>query len=369
MSYNTKIEWTDHTWNPWIGCTKVSPGCSNCYAEVSTPARTKQIEWGKGQERQRTSAAYWKDPLRWNKNAQAARLNHESESPLHDEGDLEPYVRPRVFPSLCDWLDEDVPIEWLADFLSLIQRTPELDWLLLTKRIESAIPRLQQLKRLGVREDGLSAAQRANPDNPDIDINENYGHCIALDWLAGTSPNNLWLGVSAENQKYWDDRVAVLKMIPATVRFVSAEPLLSGIDCRFPAGASTNIEFPDGYEGWSEKRKAEFITGMARATLITRKSIGIDWVIVGGESGSKARPCNVEWIESIVAQCRGADVPCFVKQLGANPRETPSPEDDEYADTGMLVPMYRIKHPKGGDPAEWPERLRVREFPGRKKVA
>src|SRR6188474_2093121 len=124
MAEKTSISWTDSTFNPWIGCTKVSEGCKNCYAENTTRARVLRSQghetWGKGKQRSRTSAATWKNPLRWN-----------SEVAVH------PDYRHKVFPSLCDWLDDEVPIEWLADFLKLIHDTPHLDWLNLTKRPEN----------------------------------------------------------------------------------------------------------------------------------------------------------------------------------------------------------------------------------------
>lgn len=122
MSENTKIEWTDATFNPWIGCTKVSPACDHCYAEVSTPARTLAVTWGAKEDRHRTSAPNWKLPLRWN--AQ------------HDEFFAANGRRRRVFcASLADVFDNAVSPSWRADLFQLIERTPNLDWLLLTKRI------------------------------------------------------------------------------------------------------------------------------------------------------------------------------------------------------------------------------------------
>jgi protein gp37 len=146
------------------------------------------------------------------------------------------------------------------------------------------------------------------------------------DWLAfrGRSelPRNIWIGVSVENQKRADERIPLLIQIPARVRFLSVEPMLE-------------------------------------LTLLNADS-GISWVIIGGESGPNARPCNVEWIRSIMQQCRLSSVPVFVKQLGARPVE------DIHDARGGYLGFQRpdgIKHPKGGDPAEWPEDLRVREFP------
>jgi protein gp37 len=160
MAENSKIEWTDHTFNPWIGCTKVSPGCANCYAEVSTPVRTARAKghelWGEGSPRQRTSEANWKQPLKWNRDA---GRKFDSWNTFRDtlwatdekliENGHQPFQRPRVFcASLSDWLDNEVPIEWLADLLKLIHDTPNLDWLLLTKRPENYWIRVPQAMRL-----------------------------------------------------------------------------------------------------------------------------------------------------------------------------------------------------------------------------
>lgn len=337
MSEKTKIEWADHTWNPWIGCTKVSPGCANCYAEVSTPSRTKEIKWGKGQPRLRTSANYWRGPVRWNAEDRKERLAVEASGGT--------WERRRFFPSLCDVWDSEIDLQIKVDFIELIYKTQELDWLLLTKRPENVTGDLTEICI------GLIASGRFE------------AAAMVQEWLDGHPPDHVWIGTSVENQRAADERIPIILSIPACVRFLSLEPLLEGVNLE-----RIVIKKSDAPERGKPDVSIKALSGWhggANRLDPTR----IDWVIVGSESGPKARPCNVEWIESIVAQCRGADVPCFVKQLGANPRETPSPEDDEYADTGMLVPMYRIKHLKGGDPAEWPERLRVREFPGRKEVA
>jgi protein gp37 len=142
MAQNSNIEWTDNTWNPWIGCTKVSPGCANCYAEARDQRFAGGAHWGKGAPRQRTSAANWKQPLKWNREAA-----EDVDDALHDFGadKYEAPQRPRVFcASLADWLDDEVPIEWLADLLGLIHATPFLDWQLLTKRPENWMARIEQ---------------------------------------------------------------------------------------------------------------------------------------------------------------------------------------------------------------------------------
>lgn len=326
MSDQTKIEWADHTFNPWEGCTKVSPGCAHCYAETRNH-RFGGDNWGKSKPRRRTKD--WKKPLRWN-NA----INWQ-----HEIGNIP--TRPRIFPSLCDWLDEEIPAEWLADFLKLIQQTPNLDWLLLTKRPENFDRRMFEASKLlpfepvGTNEVGTVMAN------------------FACGWRGGDHPpENVWIGVSVEDQKRADERIPELLKIPAKVRFLSVEPLLWPVRLTTVCGLSFNRN-PDH-------------------TLARKDGTGIDWVIVGGESGPKARPCNVDWIRDIVRQCEAAGVPCFVKQLGANIRDdrcvSPYPIPDvECWPSGAVGHesdmSIHLQHGKGGDPSEWPEDLRVREFP------
>ena len=172
MAENSAIEWTDHTFNPWIGCQHVSDGCHNCYAERDNKFRqwTAGGDWGPHAERTRTSAAYWRNPLRF---AKRARESGE---------------RYRMFcASLADWLDNQVPQQWRIDLAEVIRATPELDWLLLTKRIE------------------------------------NYDRFAP--WTQ--TPGNVWLGITGENQKEYDRRWPLLARIPAVVRFVSYEPALT----------------------------------------------------------------------------------------------------------------------------------------------
>lgn len=171
MAENSKIEWTDHTFNPWIGCQKVSPGCDNCYAEALMDKRYGKVEWGPHGDRKRTSEANWKLPLRWDKQAAVAGK------------------RAKVFcASLADWLDNKAPYEWRLDLAMLVEATPNLDWLLLTKRIE------------------------------------NWGR--QSPWRGSDMPLNVWLGVTCEDQAHYDRRWPLLREIPARIRFVSYEPAI-----------------------------------------------------------------------------------------------------------------------------------------------
>jgi protein gp37 len=171
----SKIEWTDHTFNPWMGCQHVSPGCDHCYAETMMDHRYGRVEWGPRGKRIRTSEANWRKPLQWARNARNG--GH----------------RKRVFcASLADVFDNRVELAWRLDLFTLIRQTPELDWLLLTKRPE------------------------------------NCRRMLPRDW--GNGYPNVWLGTTAEDQKHYDRRWQILKDIPGLVHFISYEPALGPLE-------------------------------------------------------------------------------------------------------------------------------------------
>lgn len=320
MGKDSSIQWTNHTFNPWTGCTKVSPGCSNCYAE-DLRKRMGKDEWGVGKPRTRTSPGNWRKPLAWDRAAAKAGKRH------------------RVFcASLADWLDPEVPIEWLADLLWLIAATPNLDWLLLTKRPELWRDRMTAAK---------AAARWSGSDSP--------AFVLASDWLDGRAPPSVWVGTTVEDQRRADERIPELLSIPARVRFLSCEPLIEAVLLTWPeigewpqerrTHALPNPEEWDDWKYWSAK--------------------GVNWVIIGGESGPRARPFNLAWARSIVGQCKAAGVAVFVKQLGKRPVAS---EEHEHEWHGLLDPPhagqeFRTADSHGGDPSEWPADLRVREFP------
>lgn len=178
MAENSKIEWTDHTFNPWIGCTKVGPGCDNCYAENMMDHRYHRVQWGAGNERSRTTPANWRKPLAWNQ--------------------IESERRQRVFcASLADVFDNEVPHEWRSDLFRLIDATPNLDWLLLTKRIGNA-------------QDMLDAT-----------------------YLRGSMPVNVWLGATVVTQAEAERDIPKLVDMNAQIKFLSCEPLIESIDLDF----------------------------------------------------------------------------------------------------------------------------------------
>ncbi len=224
MEENSLIEWTQNTFNPWIGCTKVSPGCLNCYAEKGDGYRHWTPQgWGKGKPRHRTSEEYWKAPLKWNRAAT-------------ESGD-----RAKVFcASLADVFDQEVNPVWRTDLWNLIRQCPHLDWQLLTKRPQD------------------------------------IAACLPDDWGRGWP--NVWLGTSVENQELADERIPCLTAVPARIHFLSVEPLLGP------------IEFQNLH--------------------------GVEWIVVGGESGGKARPMQAVWVDQIKRQCREQAIAFFFKQWG-----------------------------------------------------
>lgn len=350
MGENSKIQWTDDTFNPWIGCTKVSPGCAQCYAENETFTRVQRAQgkelWGKGKPRYRTSEDNWMKPLSWNKHTHqclcgdwfypgSARCLKCCTQPVFTH-------RRRVFcASMSDWLDDEVPIEWLADLLKLIHETPNLDWLLLTKRPQNWKPRLEAVV------EWVKTFVATQGDSRYLPV---LGFAEA--WLAGIAPKNIWLGTSVEDQIRADERIPELLKIPARIRFLSVEPMLGPIDF-------TQFLMHDPDCSYECSHLSPFCScSCARAK----------WLIFGGESGHvhteacysrdgrflncrepQARCCNTDWISQGVIQCREAGIAPFVKQLGTR----------AYSGESYL----KLKHHKGGDMNEWPEALRVREFP------
>lgn len=292
------IQWTDYTFNPWIGCRKVAPECVNCYAETLDRNRySKTLDggtkanpvshWGSG-PRHRTKT--WGDPIKWNRKAEAETGTYDSVANVTRH-------RPRVFcASLADWLDdENVPIEWFAGLLKLIRDTPHLDWLLLTKRPQNWLPRcLAAFDHMGDAKGWL----------------ESWLCVHGTGTMAGDVPANVWIGVSAGA-----DQAAALE-IPARIHFLSCEPMLTG--------------------------------------LVTTCANRFDWIIFGGESGKNARPMDIDWIRRGVAMCRENGIAPFVKQLGKVPYRS--------IRGSLNMPLF-LKDSHGGDMDEWPEDLRVREFP------
>lgn len=315
----TSIEWTDKTWNPVRGCSRVSPGCVNCYAERQAarfagesgpfhgfvtrvnghPAWTGKVE---------LIDKHLEDPVRWK---QPKRIFVNSMSDLFHEG---------------------LPPQAIKDVFDVMRRAHWHQYQILTKRAARMLTVLRYLE---------------------------------IDPLP-----NVWLGVSVEDQQRADERIPLLLQTPAAVRFVSYEPALGPVDfCNLPSAS-----------GIGRYLDALSNAGVDPGALIPNK---LDWIIIGGESGPNARPFDIEWARNTVAQCKSAGVACFVKQLGANPEESISAtlEGYEIRLTFSAAKLHELDRKeaaleghkwmrriplndrKGGDMSEWPEDLRVREFP------
>lgn len=270
MAENTKIEWADHTFNPWEGCQKVGPGCDHCYAETRNArfAGGTAINWGPGAPRRRTSDANWRMPLKWNREAERTG------------------VRPRVFcASLADVFDNEVDPAWRADLFRLIADTRNLDWLLLTKRVGNVMKMANEvadMPRLG----------------------SHTGHLIAHQWRNGSPPKNVWLGATVVNQEEADRDIPKLLAVPAAKRFLSIEPLLGAIDLGLCDCDNGSVAAPGGTGGVTCPK----CSGNGGRTL--------DWIIAGSESGSGARrdPNMVSWVASLRDQCVNAGVAFLWKQ-------------------------------------------------------
>lgn len=280
MAENSNIEWTDHTFNPWIGCTKISHACDHCYAET-WDNRFNGNRWGAKAPRTRTSKANWRKPLLWNKQAEA-------------EG-----RRFRVFcASLADVFDNHRSITsgTHGDLWHLIHQTPHLDWLLLTKRP-------QNIKKM---------------------LPETYG---APAW--GDGWPNVWLGTAVENQEEAERRVPALLDVPARVRFLSCEPMIGPVKLD-RIEQSDPVEREKYRRGEVEAVCGHYIDALSGTAwddengVLNAEVFGtdfdegprIDWVICGGESGPGARPMHRDWARSLRDQCKAAGTAFHFKQWG-----------------------------------------------------
>lgn len=277
MAENTTIEWADHTFNPWEGCQKIGLGCLHCYAETRNArfGGGVAINWGPGAPRRRTSASNWQLPLKWDREAKAKGIRY------------------RVFcASLADVFDNEVDPQWRADLFQLIISTPNLDWLLLTKRI------------------GNAKAMIAEAVECPMDM---------MDVLRPLP--NVWIGATVVNQEEADRDIPKLLAAPAVKRFLSMEPLLGPVELGHWIGTTKAI----GATTFRDENN------IYRCDLTGTPVDGIDWVIVGGESGPGARPMHPDWARSLRDQCIAAGVPYLFKQWG----EWREPEHGENFDTSM----------------------------------
>lgn len=336
---STDIEWTDEVWNPVVGCARVSPGCENCYAErVAHRGLT---------ERHRGLTVVGKHGPRWT--GEARFVPEALSKPLHLRKPRRVFVN-----SMSDLFHDDITFEQIAAVFGVMAATPHLTYQVLTKRPARMLEFFRWVDEVaaeeffGSRHDLVlsCAASVVNGDAWDRTLDR-----CGLAIEGGLWPiQNLWLGVSVEDQRRADERIPLLLECPAALRFLSVEPMLGPVDLAYACfnGADSFGTMP-----------------------------GLDWVIVGGESGPGARPYHLAWARSIIEQCRIAGVPVFHKQVGSHPIAIGGEDvtDDQFAaieaadmDTAdAITEMYpvrlHLRDRKGGDPSEWPEDLRVQEFP------
>jgi protein gp37 len=324
MAQNSKIQWTEATWNPVAGCSIASPGCHNCYA-AKMAARLEKM--GQAKYAGTTKDGRWTGKI---------AIDEESlRIPLKRKKPTTYFVN-----SMSDLFHENVPFEFVDKVFAVMAYAQRHKFQVLTKRADrmqkyfkgnAAYGRVRTLmddssdiRRM--RFDSLSRFERAEAQNQ---------------WWTDLKSDrwplqNVWLGVSVEDQKRADERIPLLLQTPAAIRFVSYEPALGPVDFR---NYLKHQAMPDR------------IVRPGSVPVEYIPVVGLDWIIVGGESGPNARPCNVDWIRSTIRQCRDAGVACFVKQLGAV----------TALSTGGL--FLDLEDSKGGDWNEWPRDLCVRKFP------
>lgn len=321
MSGATTIEWTSSSWNPIRGtkgrhiCQRISPGCTNCYAAAMN-MRFRGPDYVAGADEPRLDLHALQLPLRWRKGR-------------------------KVFVcSMTDLFWERLPDEWIDHVFAVMAIARDHTFQVLTKRAS----RLPGYVR-GARERVMALGRDKAEEQRRRGVSGKH-------WPAN-DPNGVWplsnvhLGVSVEDQAAADERIPLLLQTPAAVRWVSYEPALGPVDFR----------------RWTLAEHGRRHIGAP---------VGLGWVVIGGESGPGAREFSVAWARSTVDQCRGAGVPAFVKQIGRAPYEPygtsrgwPVGVRVDHASGCPAGPRYwiRLKDRKGGDMAEWPEDLRVREFP------
>ncbi len=288
----SKIEWTDETWNPIVGCSKVSPGCKNCYAirDAHRMAGNPNLKISSVYEgltaRNGEAAANWTGQVKF--------IEQRLSLPLYWSSPRMVFVN-----SMSDLFHEDVQFAVIEKIFEVMMHAGLHTFQVLTKRPRRMYDFWQWCK-----------------DN----------HLYLADhWPLP----NVWLGVSVENQEYANERIPWLLKIPAAIKFLSCEPLLERVDISIFLAT-----------GWTELPYDDIV----------------NWMIVGGESGPNARSSDIDWFDTVIRQCQAAEIPVFMKQLGNHPQYL-------SVENGELIYRQWPVTGKGGDPEEWPEFLRIRQFP------
>ena len=361
---DTEIEWATKVWNFTRGCGRVSSGCVNCYAERQAIRHsTRPGAPYAGLVKHHRDGPRWTGDVRF--------VAEKLAEPLHWKQPRDG-SRHRIFVnSMSDLFHEGFTNEQIAAGFGVMAACPQHDFLILTKRAKRmrewfewahGDPLVAMTKALGEHGFGRDVIRRAAYREP-------------RDQAQSWPLPNVWLGCSAEDQQRADERIPLLLQCPAAVRWVSAEPLLGPIDF-------TRL----GHNAVNRNALTGMLDGPGGTTLTRDQVPGLDWIVVGGESGPGARPCDVRWVRSIVRQCCDAGVPAFCKQLGAhvldaNDTNYDGVDNQEGLDAwpygtevedfwndpnrrhqGAAV-RFLLDDRKGGEPEEWPSDLRVREWP------
>lgn len=289
MADETAIQWTDHTFNAWWGCSRVSPACRFCYADTLAHRYGHEL-WRRSGPRRMLSDANWKKPLKWNRDAERA-----GKPALVFCCSMADVFERHPVDEVNAQLDSARTRLW-----ALIDETPWLRWQLLTKRIENVAGMVPWRER----------------------------------W-----PSNVWLGTSVEDQRRADERIPVLLKLPATVKFLSCEPLLGPVDLNQPRcedHSRIEVVTDDQNREWCGPCAADGFTGeLSFGHWLDPLNGGISWVIAGGESGPKHRPMDLAWARSLRDQCADTGVPFLFKQVGgrtskAGGRELDGRTHDEF---------------------------------------
>lgn len=407
----SKIQWTNETWNPVVGCTRASRGCDHCYAVTMTHRLGAMAE---------ADRAKGTDPGKKAMYEGLTVLNNRGER--HFNGTVRcvedaltiplGWKKPRLcfVNSMSDLFHKDVPFEFIDRVFAVMALCPQHTFQILTKRPERMAEYFDSFQDwtevdgvVGFERLGVAAGQMLDGGwiwGPGKRHRQAIRDFIsdAYNWydeeterepkpIAWPLPN-VWLGTSVEDQAAADERIPHLLRCPAAVRFLSCEPLLGSVDLttalphyKCDAGGTDATYHGESHRtvdcGWRGLKHPDDARGKKTETpqghphgrcLCLRAGVdyifgGVNWVIVGGESGKGSRPCNIDWIRSIRDQCRDAGVACFVKQLGAVPGFDPKVEDGSFHHTRDGLCIKKLTDKKGGDIDEWPEDLRVREMP------
>ena len=330
MGDKTGIGWTEATWNPIVGCSIVSAGCTNCYA-MKQAGRIERMSAGAGTQ---THYAGTTKPSK----AGDVWTGVMNRAPEHLRFQPLAWKRPRVIfvNSMSDLFHESVPQDWIDEAFAVMALSPQHTFQVLTKR---AARMRYYLSHPGT---GLRISGKIGRVSGEHKIPFDRMAEVACRWPLP----NVWLGVSAEDQRAADERIPDLLETPAAIRFVSYEPAIGAID--FEKIAESRTREINSLGGW--------VTAQVDGDVVVGPTEKLDWIIIGGESHSlrtKAREFNVAWAMDTVRDCRAAGVAVFVKQLGSRPVYVGEAGKGDVA----------ITHRKGETMSEWPLSIRVQQYP------